>query len=702
MEKQIVINEKYQTLWTSEQRYHIVTGGRGSGKSFAVSLFLLTLTFELDQIILFTRYTMVSAKISIIPQFIEVMELMGYGSNEFTITKDEIINKATGSKIIFKGIKTSSGIQTAALKSITGVSTWVLDEAEELDDETIFDKIDLSVRVNTTQNRVILVMNPTTKESFIYSRWFEMGKDEHTNYIHTDYRDNIDNLDESILIQIEKIKETNERKFNHVILGGWLDKAEGVIFENWKEREFDDSLPYIFGMDFGVVDPTTLVKVAVDKKRKKLYLKECFYESNLRPSLIIEKTNQFIKKNDLIIADSAEPLTINEMKHEGFNIFKAIKGADSVRQGIRTMLDFEIIVDPESYNLKKELNNYVWNDKKSETPIDDYNHCFIGETKIETINGLSRIDSIEEGDYVLTSEGYRRVLVKFNNGKKQTYNYSMQFDTFSLSLCCTNDHKIKTSKGWKKISELKKGMTMYLSKNLMEKDTISMMESDISLKVQKDYIESYGSFITEKYLKDTMSTMLTEIRTTIQLITLILFMRLCIFVIQVKNVLKKIQNGLKSFIQRVLKKLKIGINLQKVLSNIKNKRKNLDLENGTYQIKSAINVQKSSNQKRIVLDSVLTRVNQLIEEKKDLIMLIENAKTVRKNSKSINTQSKKYVQKVVLLNIEEEKSDVVDVYDLMIDDVHEYIANGVLVHNCIDASRYACNYLIKQDQQFVI
>lgn len=374
MEKQIVINDKYQSLWQSEHRYHIVTGGRGSGKSFAVSLFLLTLTFEQDQIILFTRYTMVSAKISIIPQFIEVMELMGYGSNEFTITKDEIINKSTGSKIIFKGIKTSSGIQTAALKSITGVSTWVLDEAEELDDETIFDKIDLSVRVNTTQNRVILVMNPTTRESFIYSRWFEMGKDDHTNYIHTDYRDNIDNLDESILIQIEKIKQTNEKKFNHVILGGWLDKAEGVIFENWKEGEFDESLPYIFGMDFGVVDPTTLVKVAVDKKSKKIYLKECFYESNLRPSSIIEKTNKFVNKNDLIIADSAEPLTINEMKYAGFNINKAIKGPDSIRQGIRTMLDFELIVDPESYNLKKELNNYVWNDKKSETPVDDYNH----------------------------------------------------------------------------------------------------------------------------------------------------------------------------------------------------------------------------------------------------------------------------------------------------------------------------------------
>ena len=83
----------------------------------------------------------------------------------FYITKDEIRNKLSGSKIIFKGIKTSSGDQTANLKSLTNVSTWVMDEAEELQDENIFDKIDLSVRNLNQKNRVILNFKPSYKRA---------------------------------------------------------------------------------------------------------------------------------------------------------------------------------------------------------------------------------------------------------------------------------------------------------------------------------------------------------------------------------------------------------------------------------------------------------------------------------------------------------------------------------------------------------
>ena len=355
-------------------RYSVITGGRASGKSFAVSLFLLTLTFEYNQVILFTRYTMVSAKLSIIPQFIEVLELMGYSSEEFDIKLDEIVNKKTGSKIIFKGIKTSSGIQTAALKSLTGVTTWVLDEAEELDEEQIFDKIDLSVRVKTTQNRVILIMNPATKESWIYKRFFQLGKLDNTTYIHTSYLDNIDNLDESIVQEIERMKEKNPAKYEHVILGGWLDKAEGVVFRNWEHGEFDTSLPYAYGLDFGFSnDPTALIKVAV--KDDNIYMKELVYKKGLSTKDIIYHLRcQGVTNNDLVVADNAEPRLIKELRDEGFNMKKSIKGADSVRAGIKKLEDYNFVVDPESRNLAIELNNYIWNDKRAGVPIDDYNH----------------------------------------------------------------------------------------------------------------------------------------------------------------------------------------------------------------------------------------------------------------------------------------------------------------------------------------
>ena len=86
---------------------------------------------------------------------------------------DEIIHKKTGSKISFRGLKTSSGDQTASLKSLTGISTWVMDEAEELNSEDVFDKIDLSVREQGVLNRVIMILNPTTKEHWIYKKYYE-------------------------------------------------------------------------------------------------------------------------------------------------------------------------------------------------------------------------------------------------------------------------------------------------------------------------------------------------------------------------------------------------------------------------------------------------------------------------------------------------------------------------------------------------
>ena len=107
--------------------------------------------------VLFTRYTMVSAHLSIIPEFLEKIALLGY-ENIFSVNKAEVVNTKNKSDILFRGIKTSAGNQTASLKSLTGVSNWVLDESEELVDEDIFDTIDLSIREKNIQNRIILVL----------------------------------------------------------------------------------------------------------------------------------------------------------------------------------------------------------------------------------------------------------------------------------------------------------------------------------------------------------------------------------------------------------------------------------------------------------------------------------------------------------------------------------------------------------------
>ena len=402
--------EKHNSTWNllgAKSRYFVITGGRGSGKSFEVGRFVTLLSFEQGHKILFTRQTMTSAHLSIIPEFKEKIELLKL-EDLFSISKSEIKNKQSNSEIFFKGLKTSSGDQTANLKSLQGVTTWILDEAEELTDEDTFDKINLSIRNNEKQNRVILILNPATKEHWIYKKFFEQegikegfnGTKGNTTYIHTTYEDNIKNLGVSFLQEVEKIKINNPSKYEHVILGGWLDKADGVVFTNWEFGAFNPNyLQTSFGMDFGFsIDPDALAEVAIDLKNKILYVKEHIYQRGLKThelsKMLIEKT-----KGGLIIADSAEPRLIDDLRFQKVNIQAVKKG--TIESGIVRMQDFKIIVEPNSTNIAKELNNYCYLNKGSRLYVDNWNHI------IDAIryNVIYNLDNPSKGTYGFYKKG---------------------------------------------------------------------------------------------------------------------------------------------------------------------------------------------------------------------------------------------------------------------------------------------------------
>jgi len=386
---QIKVSEKYEALWQPRTRYFLLTGGRGSAKSFTVGLWACNMLLaNNDWKMLYTRYTLSSANISVIPEFKEKIDLLGVG-DEFQMTNAKIGHKATGSEIIFSGIKTSSGNQTAKLKSIPSLNVFIVDEAEEFVDEKDFNTIDESIRMPNVPNIVILVMNPQDVEHWIWKRWFAkshrmetidgqmipISTHQDVTHIHTTYLDNINNLSEDYLYRIKSIKEQNIDAYAHRFLGKWLDKKQGVIFDNWVEGEFDISLPFGYGLDFGFYpDPLALVKVAVDKGAKKIYVEEIIYKQSLSYEEVIKQMNHYVSPNALIIADTSEPRLIEALQQRGLNVQKADKGQGSVVEGIKKMLDYKIIVTPESYNLKHELRNYIWNDRKSSTPLDADNH----------------------------------------------------------------------------------------------------------------------------------------------------------------------------------------------------------------------------------------------------------------------------------------------------------------------------------------
>lgn len=356
-------------------RYFVLTGGRGSGKSYSVNVMALLLTFEPNQNILFTRFTMTSAYTSIIPEFRDKIDSLGL-TEYFDINRTEITNKVTGNMIYFKGLKTGSGNQTAALKSLSNITTWICDEAEEIPSNDLFTKIDYSIRSKETQNRVIMVLNPATKEHWIYQRFFQDagvngGTNEtkgNTTYVHTTYQDNIDNLGQSFLDSMDIMKLRRPSEYEHTIMGGWREKAEGVIFTDWSIGQYVSQGIDVFGSDFGFsTDPTTLLSTSIDKANKRIYVKEYLNKPSLNTSQLGELFKQYAGRNT-IVGDSAEPRLISELKRY-CNIVGAIKGQGSVNYGIALLQDYHLVIDPQSTNILKELNNYQWSDSKAETPL---------------------------------------------------------------------------------------------------------------------------------------------------------------------------------------------------------------------------------------------------------------------------------------------------------------------------------------------
>lgn len=392
----IVPQEIYHPLYEDKEKFIIlITGGRGSGKSFNASTFIERLTFEMTPVekivhqILYTRYTMVSAGMSIIPEMMEKIELDGT-TKYFKTTKTDIVNKMTKSRIMFRGIKTSSGNQTAKLKSIQGITTFVCDEAEEWTNEEEFDKIMLSIRKKGIQNRIIIIMNPCDSNHFIYKKYIEnthklveidgvqVQISTHPNvlHIHTTYFDNLENLSPEFLKEVEDMKVSNPEKYAHVVIGRWADVAEGAVFKKWGiVKEFPRECKKVgIGQDFGFTnDPSAAVRCGIIDNR--LYVDELFYETDMLSSAIANRLKPFSMK---VFADSQDPRLIQEIKNRGVNIYPVDKFPGSIKAGIDKIKDMEFFVTERSYNLITELRKYVWDKDKDgnyiNEPVDEYNH----------------------------------------------------------------------------------------------------------------------------------------------------------------------------------------------------------------------------------------------------------------------------------------------------------------------------------------
>ena len=284
-----------------------------------------------------------------------------------------------GSEMLFRGLQDNERI-----RSIAGISDIWHEESSEFTLEDI-NQLDLRLRSNAKDLQIFYSFNPVSKANWTYKKWFAPGvevDEENTRITHTTYKDN-KFLPESYNATMENIRKTDPVYYSVYALGEFasLDKK---VFNNWRtswiEHDSVKDLPLHIGMDYGWVDPTTLVALRVDEKNKKVYVVDEFYQSHMHNETIADMITAKGYRKQVIVADAAEPKTINELrnKHNITKIKPAKKGPDSILFGIRKLQQFEIIVSPECEKVIEELENYTWSKDKSgeyiDKPIDNYNH----------------------------------------------------------------------------------------------------------------------------------------------------------------------------------------------------------------------------------------------------------------------------------------------------------------------------------------
>ena len=351
------IFEESLVSYTKGERLIINKGGTRSGKTYSILqlLFIIANVSKKPLIISVVSDALPHLRLGSIRDFEKILNAAG-------VKVDSIRNKTENTYKIGKSIIEFFG--TENLGKVHGPARDILfiNECNNIKNYEIFRH--LSVR---TRKAIFLDYNPV-REFWLHD---EIVGKRYYKLIVSTYKDNRFLTPE----QITEIELNQHNKNWWRVYGLGLDgMVEGCIFTNWSEHVFDENLPFVFGLDFGFSsDPDALVKVAIDNGRKQLFLQELLYKNGLGSDSLYDILKTHCN-NDLIIADCAEDRLISDFYRKGLNIRQSVKGPGSIKQGIKIMLNYQLIIAPGSHNLRKELNNYMWADKRSETPIDSFNH----------------------------------------------------------------------------------------------------------------------------------------------------------------------------------------------------------------------------------------------------------------------------------------------------------------------------------------
>ena len=382
-----IVGSGYKEFWHCEKRYRVVKGSRSSKKSTTTALNIIYRMMKYGSQGLYPN-TLVVRKVG------RTLQESCYFQLKWAIHKLEVDHLwecktsplsmtyiPTGQMILFRGL--DDPLKLTSITVEIGVLCWLwLEEAYEITSEDDFDMLEESIRGDSGSlfKQVTITFNPWNERHWLKKRFFDKpNKDTFaitTNYLCNEF------LDENDLRLFESMKERNPRRYQVAGLGFW-GIIDGLIFENWEEKEFTLSdikqCKTFCGMDFGYTnDPTAFLIGFIDTNKKEIWIWDELYKKALVNREIASEIESMGYKKEVITCDSAEPKSIEELKQLGLRVKAARKGKDSIMNGIQFIQDYRIHIHPRCTNFLTEISNYSWEKDKFgkaiNVPEDSFNH----------------------------------------------------------------------------------------------------------------------------------------------------------------------------------------------------------------------------------------------------------------------------------------------------------------------------------------
>jgi phage terminase large subunit len=347
-------------------------GSSRSSKTWSIFQYFILKALQGEQFVLtIARAKLTWVKSTLLKDFETLVNLYGLKiTPEVNINRQEQVYMLNGSEFAFFGLDYAEKLHGRKQDY-----AWV-NEVMEVDRKS-FDQLEMR-----TTKQIIIDYNPADDEHWV----FDLHKRSDVAVIQSTFRDN-PFLEHTIVDKLlsyeptpENIKRGTADNYMWEVYGlGNKARLQGAIFTNWEIKTLPENAKFLgFGLDFGFsADPTALVGCySMDGE---LYFDEVIYETEMTNQDIADRFERLqISKSELIVADSSEPKSIEEIRRRGYAIIGAEKGQDSVKFGIDLLKQYKLNITPRSGNLENEFRKYKWAEdrqgKSLNVPVDKFNH----------------------------------------------------------------------------------------------------------------------------------------------------------------------------------------------------------------------------------------------------------------------------------------------------------------------------------------